>query len=134
MENINEDQFIEAFEHIFGDFNPGKSESTNIRTSENIEVVQLEIDDFMDLIESSLQAFEKEALNIKPICITNVDTFMEEYKTTLFRTKKSMKIVKEEVKYVKYIKKGLKGYIKVFMDDFNKKQNVKNITTKKVKK
>lgn len=121
MDNIKEESFIEAFEFIFGDFHPTQDDLINIEKKES----EIKIDDFMDLIEESNQAFETEALNIEPIYIANVDTFLKKYKTYLFRTKKSMQIVKEQIKYVKYIKQNIKRDIKKFMIEFKRKQRQK---------
>lgn len=136
MDNMQEDQFMEAFGYIFGDFHPNKGDLLNIKSVGQVGTVQLEIDDFMDLIESSVKAFEKEALNIKPIHIINVDTFMAEYKRSFFRTQESTKMVRKEVRYVKRIKKGLKGDIRRLMIEFNQKQrnNVKNTKKIRIKK
>jgi hypothetical protein len=135
MDNIQEDKFMEAFGHIFGDFHPNKGDLVNIKSVAQVGTVQLEIDDFMDLIESSVRAFEEEALNIKPIHIANVDTFMADYKRSFFRTQESMEMVRKEVKYVKRIKKGLKIDIRRLMAEFKQKQrlNAKNIRIKKMK-
>lgn len=132
---MQEDKFMEAFEHVFGDFRPSKGDLANIKSIGQVSTVQLEIDDFMDLIESSVRAFEKEALNIKPIHITNVDTFMADYKRSFFRTRESMEMVRKEVRYVKRIKKGFKQDIKRLMNEFKQKQrlNAKNIRIKKIK-
>ena len=103
---------------MFGDFHPTQEDFINIEKEET----KLEINNIMDLVEESIQAFETEALNIEPIYIANVDTFLKKYKTHFFRTKKSMKIVKEQIKYAKHIKKELKCDIKKLMIELKQKQ------------
>ena len=119
MNDINEGKFTEAFEYLFGDFHPTQND---IKSTERIEIVQLKIDDFMDLIDNSVQAFETEALNIEQIYIGNVDTFLNKYKNHFFRTKKSMKIIKKRIKYVKNIKRILKHSAKKLMKAFKEKK------------
>ena len=128
MNKIKEENFTEAFEYIFGDFHPSKDDLIsieNIGNMENMRNIEFKIEDFMDLVEKSVQAFENEALNIETIYIANVDTFMKEYKTRVFRTKKSMKIVKKQIKYVKHIKKNLKIDIKILMAEIKQKKEGK---------
>jgi hypothetical protein len=128
--NKEEISFIETFESIFGDFHPSKDDLINIENEDKY----MKIDSFMDLIENSVEAFEMEALNIESIYIGNVDTFMKKYKTHFFRTKKSIQIVKEQIKYVKRIKKILKRDMKTLMFEFKRKQRQNRINSIKIKK
>ena len=91
------------------------------------------IDIYMDLIEESVKSFEYEALNIDNICISNVDSFMKEYKNSFFKTKKSISIIKKEVKRDKRIKKDLQLDIACMMKIHQSKRKSEEMMKKKRK-
>jgi hypothetical protein len=83
-------------------------------------------EDLFDLVDKANKSFEDESLNAEPIHIRNVDNYMQRYKTSVFRTKKSMKIIKKRVTFVKNLKELLKEDLKEIIRDFNSRKMNKN--------
>ena len=105
-------EFLNTFEEMFG-----------VITDEmcNISNINEDYSDLMHLVNNANIAFEKESLNVEPIHIRNVDNFMHNYKKSIFRTKKSIKIISKRVTIIKNIKKILKVEVKQLMNNFEKK-------------
>lgn len=134
MENTEASiKFNKAFESVFGDFQPTKKDMDDIDAGENANIlanlknIKPDIEDYIDLVNDANKAFEKEALNVEPIYIGNVDHFMKDYKQNIFRTKKSMKVIQKKVRVMKGIKEGLKQDIKVLMAEFKERRKVRSL-------
>ena len=134
---MNTTTFLQAFECIFGDFQPTeedyltflmeKANNGNTDTTTFLQAFECIFGDFqpteedylMFLVDNANVAFENEAVEVKARFVGTSIDLIRQHEQSVFKTEKSMEVIKKRAEILDNIKNILKEPIKELMKKFN---------------